>query len=407
MRKLIAIIFIFFSLSGCDLIFQAPQDFEYTITDFSPSPGAEDITIFPRISFTEENSRGMMRRLYFGTENPPNLFNSAEFIFTDNRNGYVNLKFLENNTKYYWRIVNIYYHEEGDSWTYDTGIQTFSTCDKDGITPIINIINPVDNSAYSDILEINVELIDDNAIGYSQLIINNTDTLAVFHNEDICLYDLDTFNLENEINTLTVQSWDKGGEYSNEEISFHVLDQIRIRSGIYYTEVHFTSNNIDSYLNNRDALTLSSEQFTNNQMYTWTTKGISINDDLFGELISVNGSLSYDDFFTEIWLEQPDNYVYIVLRDNTSDYNNFIIRGNLIESEDVTSIIYEEIFSKDDYSRSANFYYLGYFDVTKINEIEFSGCFDSTYTPIETKYVTNEEISEANVGLVLTLDGTK
>jgi len=299
---------------------------------------------------------------------------------------------------------NFYYQDEGDSWTYDTGIQTFSTCEMDGITPIINIINPVNDSAYSDILDINVELSDNKAIGYSQLIINDTDTLEVFHNQDNIIYELDTFNLQKETNILKIQCWDVTGEYSETDISFHILDQIRIRSWIS-TEVHFTSHDIISILNILDILTISFNQFTDNEPYSWTTQGISTHDNIFGDIISVNGLFNADDLFTIIELRIPEEYRFIILRDDTQAYSNFIVKGNLIEYEDVATVIYDEKFSKEDFSSSSNYYYLGYFDVTRINEIEFSGCMDSTFTPVETRYFTNEEIIESGSSIYLILEG--
>ncbi|MCF7794165.1 MAG: hypothetical protein K9N09_09955 [Candidatus Cloacimonetes bacterium] len=371
-----------FMLSSCDLPFSQFETETYTITDFTPERNAENVSVFPQIIVNDHFAREVHQSLYFGTESPPPeiYFHSLEnYSSTQNP---IQLKFLENNTLYYWRVRNTYYQTGVYCYYYDTYTAAFTTCSKDSIHPEISVISPQNGQTYSGNIQIFATFKDIDKIGYNQCIFAEQDTLYEIAKSETIDFEWNTVVSEWGTKTLTFQSWDNTGAFNESKIEINILPQINIYNLTYFPIEFCIFELFELQIDNFETKTISFKDFPSSISYTWTTKGNSLNNQLFGEIITVDGIINYSEIGSLLTIRIPSNYGTVSIHNYSENHQFFILEG-LVYSHGHLQTVFRTEFNIDiGIDRS---YTLGYYDLTELNYFAMSICADSSYIPLETQ----------------------
>lgn len=379
---------------------------DHTITNYSPEHNSTDVTIFPALKtepFLSSNYNHILQQFYFGTQNPPELIHYIELtdpdeVISDDFNmNSLQQNFLENNTKYYWRIINSgWWDESGDRW--DTGVKSFTTCERDNNAPELTTLSPGNEELWYGEMTIDAIFSDNNKMGLIQCIDDLDDTLSYCYNSDTLSFNYDFLNEPAGEKKLTFRSWDYSGAYSEQAIIVNIPWQSRFYNKTPY-DLKLQVNETEEYdINRYSNETLVFEDIEEDINYLWIAQGNSFDGNLFGLIVKGDGSINQPEWSKEIEINIPAPYGFIYMRNHYDEYQYYVVEGKT--SSSTTTTLFKEQFQVDS---NSTYFPLGYYDITNLNVITVYGCNDNNFVPVISKDNEVNYNSDENIRIYISL----
>jgi hypothetical protein len=373
------------------------EDEHYVIREFSPEDGATGASVFQKLEYdcqVDFSGNIRNRKIYADTIDPPALLNT-EYDGYIGSEGTYSLKFLENNTEYFWEIKVLDHKEDFVRRYYKTGVHSFKTMGKDGIEPQIDVISPAPNEECYDIMNLIAEFDDENDIGFIRVIHNDvTELFSEFYCNSLN-FDWDILDQKSGIHELKYQVWDHSGEYSETIREVNILDQICLWNYIGDNVQFSIENEHDFFMDLNDRKTIAFNSFTEEKTYTLRVNSSVYNGLTLGDDLVISDEINENDLCKDYILEPPVNYRRLTIVDRTESYNYFTITG--ISESNTTKYYYE--FDINCCPKEDDSYFVGFFNIDNLCEFKVTASIDSTSAIERTYRLTDEEIGQNRRGI--------
>ncbi len=395
--RILLIFVIVFALFGCTDIdfgddndnndgnpYVPPLERIYTIRDFEPDSLAIDVSVLPVFKMNNLSEISYSYSFYLSETNPPSTIDTLNFVDFTNYTPEFRVRNLKNNTTYYWEAV-LESKTKIFTSTYRTGIQEFTTIDRDDSIPVVEITSPESNITEHHHVEFNVQITSEKEMELLQCIDDNNE--IIYENYDVTENETFTIDLDyfpTGLNTFTVICYEVDGDFGT--------DSVTINNGTlssYYTTVYNNTYHtmvFDFDFNQGFSLSPNCEfrvyfpQYCDQINYTYSMHGNNYNGLLFGEVINHSGTIYSSSIGETLRFESPDEYGLISIFTNTSNYSYFIFTGVPYSGNEHLK------YKRKLHLASGNneVYNLGYLKFSSFDYFQLECCMDSSYTPSKT-----------------------